>query len=447
MAVGDFGLYYPNHPWAGLDKNQRQWYDPILLNEWRTRVVYNQFVTARQSLAGVRAKTMTITRLLDLHPDFSEINLRQLWLPASHFDSEEVSITFSRYGGKVAYHEYDDIITYWQQDNVAGVSRIVNRGLGLHMVDVFDYLARNAFLQGAYSMYAGTASNFATIGTSDTVDTEYIEDIHLGMRFREVPFTVQAESGVGNIVCITTPGVLHDLQRQDDEGWLTTMQYADPTRLLNYEVGMYKNVRFIGTPRAVLYNCGTVTKQCTITTAVNAGDGAAATVDGVWSPGQTSATNYLQLSAFSAGEFAVDDIVTIHTQRTSAKGVTNGVDHTDGLLHNRRVVSVDADNNQITLDRPIMVDLTDDLTGSGVYGYVTKGRHIHTSTFIGGMDGVVMGVGRSPRLHTPRPVDDFDQMYRFSWDAYTGYNVFQPKVFEVLYSAGSYRFKGNRVVQ
>jgi N4-gp56 family major capsid protein len=446
--AGDFSTYYPNHPWVGITKKERNWYDPELLSLWQTRNVYNQFITAQRSLTGVRAKTMTITRLLGLHPDYNELDLRQLWTPASHFNSEEIEITFSRYGGKVAYHRYDDMIAYWQQDGVAGIRRILNAGLGEHMIDVFDYLARNAFLNGSYKMYGGNATSIGDISTSDTATTGLIEDMQLGMRNREVPFSVDAAAGTGgNIICITTAGVLHDLQLQDDRQWLSTMQYADPKRLLNYEVGVWKNTRFIQTPRAMLANCGEVLVQKAILLPVNAGDGAGAKVDEAWTPGQGGQTAYLQLDSFDAGDFEVNDLVTIHTLRTNANGATNGVDFTDGKLHNRRVVAVDAATDRIVLDRPIMVDMTDDLVGNGVYGWVTKGRHIHTMVFIGGMDGVVLGVGRQPELHTPPPVDDFDSMYRFSWDAYVGYNVFQPQVFETAFVAGSYRFKGGRVIQ
>ena len=93
-----------------------------------------------------------------------------------------------------------------------------------------------------------------------------------------------------------------------------------------------------------------------------------------------------------------------------------------------------------------MVDMDTDL-GAGVYGYVTKGRHIHTSSYIGGPDAVIGGVGRPPVVKAPPPVDDFEQIQRFSWNAYEGYNNYRPEVAEIVFSAGSIRVTGDKIVQ
>jgi hypothetical protein len=146
------------------------------------------------------------------------------------------------------------------------------------------------------------------------------------------------------------------------------------------------------------------------------------------------------------GNFSAGDIITIHTLRSASYGVTNGVNFTDGKLHNRRVVSVDATNYRLTLDRPIMVDFATDL-GGGVYGYVTKGRNIHASIFVAGPTGIVAGVAQAPMYHEAVPIDDFNSIYRFSWDDYMGYQLFNPEVFEVVFTAGSTRVKGATVVQ
>jgi hypothetical protein len=93
-----------------------------------------------------------------------------------------------------------------------------------------------------------------------------------------------------------------------------------------------------------------------------------------------------------------------------------------------------------------MIDMATDL-GAGVYGYITKGRNIHSSIFVGGPNGIVSGVAAPPRLHSPAPVDDFEMVQRFSWDSYMGYQPYAPEVFEVVFSAGTTRTKGAKVVQ
>jgi hypothetical protein len=448
-----FDVAYPSHPWAGISTNQRTYFDPVLRDFWRQRTIFGDFVTYAQNLGDVNARQMVITTLFDVHPNFNPIGLRDMWMPAAHVDTQSQTITFTRYGGKVAYDAYTPIITYWKRNpqSLNVIASIVQDKLGQHMVDVMDMLARNAMLQTNFKYYPNGKSNFGQLSSADTVTTQMLNDIHLGMKYRGVPYADTGNGSVGNIVCITSPGVLYDLQQQTDpKDWLYPMAYARPGTLLNYEVGTYRNIRFVETPKCVLYNCGAIITQAEVTAPIQAGDGAPgnnALVDGTYNVGQPGATNYIQLAASTnMSNFQVGDIVTIHRQRTNAFGVTNGVDFRDGTVHNRRIVTVDTTNRRLTFDQPIMLEFTTNL-GGGVYAYVTKGVHVNAMIFIGGPNGVIAGIGRPPRLHTPPPVDDFDMIYRFSWDAYMGYNQFDPRVIEVAFVNASFRYAGPVQIQ
>ena len=130
MATGDFDTYYSDEPWSVMDKNQREWYDPELINQWRLRSVFKDILTFQKNLGDVRATSMTMTELLDPHPDFTALASRQIWMPAMHLDSRQVQIAFQHNGSKVAYHKYDDMITYWQKNNQAGLRNIMRGALG-----------------------------------------------------------------------------------------------------------------------------------------------------------------------------------------------------------------------------------------------------------------------------------------------------------------------------
>lgn len=455
MPETGFDTYYGDNPISALDQNQRTWYHPILERLFRQASVFNGLIRYYRNLGAVNAKTMVISQLLDVHPDFDPLGLRDIWMPASHVDSRNIEVTFSRYGGKVAYHEYDDIITYWKADQAGGWASILRSQLGQHLIDVHDYLARNAFLALPFSYIVGGGSDFSAIGTSDLMDLSVPDEMWLGFGYRSVPMALNPMlpgGNTGTILCITTPGVIHDIRQGTSENadWTPVVKYADPKRLLNYEVGQLNGVRYMMTPRATLWNSGALTDQFTIASAVTAGDGApdpeTTTVDDTYKTGQKGATHYIQLATDDLSTLAVGDIVTIHVDRTNANGITNGVDFTDGKLHVRRLVAVDDTNDRIQLDQPIMVDMDTDL-GSGVYGYVTKGRHVHASMFIAGPDAVVGGVGRPVVLKSPPPVDDFEQVFRFSWNSYEGIQNYHPECAEVVLSAGSIRYSGATVVQ
>ena len=455
MAVGDFDTYYSDNPWEVIDKNQRTVYDPDLIAMFRQSALFTPTIQFVKNLGDARATKMVMSQLLDPHPDYTALAVRQIWMPASHVDSRQVEVVFSRYGGKVAYTVYDDIVTYWRQNGSEGLRRIMRGALGQHMIDVLDLLARNAYVKGAldtgYNLYSGGGSDFSDLSNTDLFELDTGMDIWLGMTMRGVASALGANGAAGSIICYTTPSVIYDIQKgtKSDE-WISVHQYADPSALLRYEVGAYKNIRFVQSPKLVLWNAGEITAQGLIDTAISAGDGApdpsTTKVDATWQVGQTSAgiTNYISVGSWDTGSVASieeNDIITVHLTRTSAYGITNGVNPFEGTAQTRRVVAVSSSPDHIVLDKPIMIDMNTDL-GSGVYGYVTKGRHIHSSIFVGGPQAIVSGVALPPRFHAPAPVDDFEMVQRFSWDAYLGHQVYSPEVFEVVFSAGTTRVKG-----
>lgn len=102
MANGDFDTYYSDEPFSVLDKNQRTWLDPDLIDMWRTKSVFRPLITFTKSLADVRATSMTITQLIDPHPDTTALSARQIWMPSMHLDSRSVELTFQHNGSKIA---------------------------------------------------------------------------------------------------------------------------------------------------------------------------------------------------------------------------------------------------------------------------------------------------------------------------------------------------------
>jgi len=459
MAVGDFDLYYSDEPFSIMDKNQRTWLDPDLIDIWRLKSVFRPLITFTKNLADVRATSMTVTQLFDPHADTTPLSPRQIWMPSMHLDSREVQITFDHNGNKIAYHKYDDIITYWKKNGQAGLRAIVRGALGQSEVDMNDMLARNALIDGSlttgYSLYgtSGSCANFSDISVLDQYNPDMGSDIQLGMTYRNVPGTWGPTGAEGSIVCYTSPGVIYDIQK--NQGWITLREYLSDRALLNYEVGAYKNVRYVQTPKCTLWNCGAITARAPISLVVHAGDGAPdpalAKVDGTYKVGQgtTAVRHYIQLGTFTTGTIAdikVNDIITFHQTTTDANGVTGGVNFKEGKLTNRRVVAIDAGNGRLVLDVPFLVDFDTDL-GGGCFGYITKGRNIHASIFIGGPNALVAGVAQQPLFYELDPIDDFKAIYRFSYDQRIGYQPFTPEVMEVIFTAATTRVKGIGGVQ
>lgn len=334
-----------------------------------------------------------------------------------------------------------------------GLNKIITEGLGYMMTHQLDKLARDAFLKAPFALYGptGTKSNFSQITNTDTVTINILQDIRLGLKERNIPVAVDESAGLGETIwCVTTPGVMLDLRREAAAGkndtFIELYRYNNPSVIVNGEVGTMHNVRFIETNNAVLYNCGAIIAQANIKAPINTGDGApdpeTTAVDSIEYVGQPDATHHITVDTTTGIE--IGDIVTIHVDRTSAHGVTNGVDYTDGKLTNRRVVAKTA--TTLTFERPIMEDFKTDLGGT-IYGYVTKGTNIHTMMFFSGSDGVAMGVAQPPTIRAPRPVDDLDMIQRFTYDMYLGYQPFNKNAYEIVYLAGSNRVVGPRYVR
>lgn len=447
-----FDTAYPDHPWANLDRNQRQWFDPILRDVYREKNVYGQFTNFVMNNGAANAATMTISGLYDLHANTDPIGARQNWLPAAHVDSWQVDITFSNYANKVAYHKYDKIISFWKQTgrmDADTLRDISNDKLGQNIADTLDLLSRNSLFDLPYATFGGdmSLSNIGQLQPGNTLETGTLELIHLGMQNRSVPYAQNPSGDIGSIVCITSPGVMFDLRRQTNpRDWLWLAQYAKPSVLWNYEIGTFQNMRFVVTPKAQLWNTGAVTYQTTVVAPIQAGDGAPSTkVDRTRRAGQSGVTHYIQLkSDADMTQFSRNQMVTIHTLRgdgSTATSVSGGVDYTDGTKTDRIIESVDVGNKRLSFKKPIMTPFVTDL-GSTTYAYVTIGVHVHASIFIGAPDVVAVGMARPLELNFLPPVDDRNAIWRISWDLSAGWNNYNPDGGEVVFTAGSSRIVG-----
>lgn len=455
---------YGDHPWAGITTTQREWYDPLLIKLYASRSYYAPFVRYIKNLGAVNARQMTITSQYPAHANFDQLGLREMWSETMYADWMSQTITFNRYGAKMAFHRYDTMVNYLTSMNsVQAMTQLINSMLGQSMVTIFDMLARNAMLQMPFPVYSAGTSFAGLTNSSANISTALMDETYLQLQYRKslIPMmqTPQAigEYGTSTNVVLTTPGVIYDLQQQTDpRAWLVPNAYASATRLLTNEVGMYRNFRYVAAPNNILWNSGVISAQVPVTSPINEGDGVPATkVDGVFTVGQPGATHYIQLgatdaagatvdAAYMAAKFKVNDILTIHTRRTNDFGITNGVDYREGKLHNRRIVSIDAANRRLSFDMPIMVAMDTEVT-TGVYAYVTSGIHVHVSMIMGGDDGVVIGVGEAPRVHVSAPIDDYNSMYRTSWDAYVGYQVYNPFAITPVFSYGTVSVIGTAI--
>ena len=443
--MADFLDYYSQNPWSSLELNQRTWYVPTLLSLWQKQSIYRSYVPTSVDLQAQRTQKMVFNLVMDYEPNTNPVDPRLMWFESMYTDSMQLEITTEHHVGRISLHKYDDLITYWQETGgQAGLQPIIERRLAPSMVTHLDRLARNAFLQSPWQNYAmdPAKQSAADLTPDDVFLLDWIDMLQLQFANLNAP---GFDGTPGSFIVITTPGTLYDIKHAAGNEFVDTFKYTELgiQKIVNGEVGYYRGARFVITNDAYLFNSGPITTQKLITAQPMRGDGATANWKG-YNVGQPSSIRYIQLDSLAAGEFNVGDKVTIHKARTSNLGVLDGVDPFDGMTFERIVTDVDTANARISVDKPILWDFNEviDTGPPSVYGYVTKGLHIGTSTFIAMPGAVVLGVTQPPMVHRPPTIDDAMAQYRMTWDGYVKYQQFRTELAVPIFHSTKFAYDG-----
>lgn len=448
--------YYGLNPVGVIDRNQWDLKSPELMLEFRNRSVYTPLLDWDGSSQQTGAITTEQFELLEGEADFNPIPLTANYIDAIGMDSRSRKWTVARYGDKVQLHKSSNYFNMWKMSGGRNWQPLLRALLANNVVQKTEALARNVWFQGSKTFwtYSGGVSNFSGLDGTKKFDISMVNQWNL--RLGNTGSPIIPGDAASAKVAIVPPGAMYDFfanlptaTASEASLWRDAAVYGG--QRLNYELGTYKGVRFVEAPNNkyglnpnVLYNSGIITKQYGVTEPINMGDGApdpeTTAVDGVWYVGQKNATHYIQLENFNDGDFPVNSLVTIHVKRTNGYGITNGVDPFDGKTITRRVITQDHTNNRLTFDRPVMFNYTSAAAGTSdsgaagtYYAYVTRAKNIGFGLVLGSR-GAVQGKMHKPiEFYEPKPVDDFDSVWRFSWDMIAGYNIGDPNFFELFF--------------
>jgi len=407
---------------------QRSYYEQLLLETLRTKSILVPYCAVKEDFAARDTGVIIYTEVYDTEPNWESLSETGIWLSGAYLDSRSVQIQLEIHGDVIKLSDYNELVNFWNKGDFRGLCR---GKLGQNMVDYLDILARNAFLSidANYKSYANSKTGIYDLAQTDLFDPDYGELARIHLEEREIPGVASPEDGGSQtIVCVTTPRVCHDIRNAAGSKWLEVNEYAGATRKFNNEVGMWGGVRYVKTMRNKLFNYGLVDLQTQLSAANVVGQGAAATVDTVYSVGQTGATAYIEVDA-TAG-FAKGDMVTIHSHTNCGDDGSGGDPPIagDGTQEVRRIANV-VDGTKLALDKPLLkVHDVDD--------YVTRGVDVHASFFMGG-PSVVYGVGERPHMHQPPKIDDLGMVNRFAWRGFLKFQMFRPEYMEVWLSGGS----------
>jgi N4-gp56 family major capsid protein len=373
------------------------------------------YCTVKTDYAAADSGVIVFSEVYDMEPNINALAESTLWLQGGHLDSRTVRIQLEIHGDMLKFGDYSEVVSFIRKGDIMG---LVRDKIGQNMVDYLDLLARNAFadVPANYKTFGSDAANRAGIAADDYLTLDQIGSMRDALEDLEIPgVAAVTDQDIKTLVMTTTPRVVSGI-RKNNLKWHAAQEYAGSQRLFNGETGEWDGVRFVRTNRLRLYNAGAVIAQDTLNGATVPGQGAARTVDSVYTVGQSTATPYITVADETG--FTVGMNVTIHDNALGA-----AVLETDGTAETRRVVEVDTVNHRLKFNKPLM-------KAHGTGDYVTNGRDVHLSVLHGG-PSVVYGVAEAPHPISPPKFDDLMMVNRFGWRGFLKFQQFRPEYIQV----------------
>lgn len=469
--------YYDANPMQGWDWDKWDEYDSTIDIGFHTRPTFFSPLMNYVSMPNGADTYYTGNELLRGHINYNTIGNRARYIDAMYVDGRKKKLEADkRYGGKVQLWEFDELVSRYGKGTPQFMLNVLRTRLMGGIIETHEMLARNAMLDFALhkfladgTAWAASSNDFSTITTASSwkVDLKLLEQARLRMAERSMDY--QQEWGTyaqpvpgwpGDILVITTPGVMYDIWNTPEGQFMQDLRELQDQRIINGGVVRWKGVTFVETMWAQLFNAGTISKQVAVTQPINFGDGApdpdSSRVDNVYLTGQsgTDQVHYIQCSDLGTSQFVAGDRVTIHVERTSDWGITNGVDFTDGQSFEAEIYSVDEDNERLVFRQPIPLEYTKAFqatpqggSATTCYAFVTKAQHIHPIYIIGARGMATFASRRKIQIYNPIDNADLPNVHRVSWDEYGEMNRWNLDIYEVHFVAASSGLSGRGTVQ
>jgi hypothetical protein len=452
-------------------------YDSAIDIAFHTRPVFFSPLMNYVAMPNGADTYYTGNELLRGHTNYNVIGNRARFIDAMYVDGRKKKLEADkRYGGKAQIWEFDELVSRFGKGTPQFMLNVLRTRLMGGVIETHEMLARNAMLDYAIhkfladgSKWVATSNDFDTISTASSwkVDLKLLEQARLRMAERSLDYRqewgtyAQPVPGFpGDILVITSPGVMYDIWNTAEGQWMQDLRELQDQRIINGGVVRWKGVTFVETMWSVLFNAGSITRQVAVTEPIKFGDGAPdpddTRVDNVYLTGQSTSnqTHYVQCSDLGTSQFAAGNRVTIHIERTSDWGVTNGLDFTDGMSYEAEIYSVDETNERLTFRQPIPLEYAKAFqaapqggSATTCYAFVTKAQHIHPIYIVGSRGMATFASRRKIRVYNPIDTADLPNVLRVTWDEYGEMNRWNLDLYEVHFVAASSGLSGRGTVQ
>lgn len=466
--------YYASNPVEIFDRNRWNIWDPVIASLFHQTAQWTPLMGfVDLSVEGSSTYFTTATQALPGHVNHNELTFRTDYVNPMYWDTRQKKLTgLKQWGQKVQVHKFDNFLNMWKGGGMSTeqlLYQMARRQLAYSVVETMEKIVRDTYIKWCAHKHYGPHGEYADFSEisrseSDTFDVNILPEIKGALSKRVAWRTgglygdyTAPVPGSSNTLVLTTPGVVSDIWNQRND-FMVDLRTLQDQRILNGAMIDYQGFTFVegNWARTMLYNAGNINKQVAVISAIHAGDGAkdpdVGAVDDVYYTGQSgsSATHYVQCSPFDDGDFLPGDEVSIHFLRTADWGITDGCDFLDGQTIVAEILSVNHVDDQITFRMPITANYTVDkgecttLAGASPspaishhYAYITKAQHIHPVLVAPARGAHVFAMTQPVKFYEPVAIDDFNSVWRFTWDMYGAPNRWEPDLYDIYFVAGS----------
>lgn len=158
---------------------------------------------------------------------------------ADSFGTSLISISVTEHVKAV---EFSELLLRQSADNVLDRAATL---LGMHYAREYDRIIRDVALTVPTTLYSNARSSRANLLVGDTFNLELIRAAVETLATKKAP-----KFGGDAYICYVHPHQTRALR--SDSGWVNVANYADPSRMLNGEIGRIDDVRFIETTQVTL---------------------------------------------------------------------------------------------------------------------------------------------------------------------------------------------------
>jgi len=246
----------------GLSEEMKTYYSDYLIDNAEPALVHDMFAQKHQIPQG-GGKTVQFRRYNPL-PKLTDPIKEGVTPEGQSISMEVLEATVAQYGG---YVELTDLLILTAIDNNLCMA---TKLLGSQAGRTLDTITREVLAGGTNVQYGENAVPARYMLAGGLAENNHYLTVNAVRRAVRFLKNQNAEKIKGSYIAIVHPDCAYDLM--SDPNWKTPNQYADPSNIMEGEIGKIEGVRFIESSEAKVFHAEDLASDARVLT-VNCADG------------------------------------------------------------------------------------------------------------------------------------------------------------------------------